>query len=372
MGVSTEEILTLGTINLFRSSSRESRRSESELESDSSEKRWGLPLGRWSSAGANAQRPSVEQLARTQSTQSYKGDVRGSNKPKPQPLSKSKSAPSSPKNGNRALNNPSVRKGTRMLNGRIYGAPRLPNSSLHPSHPHYQPFKNARDEAEPEFVEWGYGGMGSVRSSSMVRSASAGAVAPSPSVDWARLHGGSAREDDEGDDGSGMGWVKKRREAREKAAKEKAEREAAAAAAGESTTTTTRTEDEKKESEVKVAVEKLEPAPSLDTTPLATPLAVHNEEHILTAVTLPAALRRTPSSGSRGELTPHREHSEQGLATKADEATADDVAQDESGSDADSDESVDGDDEEEDDSEEEHARKTALSAGVEKISRHKE
>ncbi|KIK99744.1 hypothetical protein PAXRUDRAFT_23590 [Paxillus rubicundulus Ve08.2h10] len=50
----------------------------------------------------------------------------------------------------------------RMLNGRIYGAKRYAAQTL------ANPFANVRDE--PEFVEWGYGGMGSVHASAGIAS----------------------------------------------------------------------------------------------------------------------------------------------------------------------------------------------------------
>lgn len=108
---------------------------------------------------------------------------------------------------------PTVRRGTRLLNGRIYG--RRPSTAP----PNY--FANIRDE-EPEFVEWGHGGMGSVRNKGL------------GSTQWARLQSdkklsighddGTVAEDE--DDGSGMNWVKKRREQREREKKEREEREA--------------------------------------------------------------------------------------------------------------------------------------------------
>ena len=95
-----------------------------------------------------------------------------------------------------------------MLNGRVYGGRGLnPNSNL---------FANAPD-VEPEFVEWGHGGMGSVQG---VKSAGANSK-------WQRL---GASNDEDLDDGGGMAWIKKRREERERKereAKEKAEKEAA-------------------------------------------------------------------------------------------------------------------------------------------------
>ena len=128
-------------------------------------------------------------------------------------------------------------------------------------------FESARDE--PEFVEWGYGGMGSVKASRDVCSAvwkslhsnnsvysiyslslapthiyvigpplspantAATAVpsdaagrrrmtqaAPECGMGHVRVGGGDE------DDGSGLAWVKRRKEAREREAREKAEREA--------------------------------------------------------------------------------------------------------------------------------------------------
>jgi hypothetical protein len=108
------------------------------------------------------------------------------------------------------------RKGTRMLNGRVYGVKPPPNANTD-----VNPFANARDD-EPEFVEWGYGGMGSVKNT-----AGTGATV------WSRLQGsgvmvgsveGKASEGED-DDGSGMAWVRKKREARERLKAQEAERE---------------------------------------------------------------------------------------------------------------------------------------------------
>ena len=97
--------------------------------------------------------------------------------------------------------------GQRMLNGRVYG--RRP-----PSHNGNKPLN------EPEFVEWGYGGMGSVASGSKSRSG----------PDWAKLQSnekvlGGGDEFDEGNDGSGMGWVKRRRAERERQKQEMEQRQ---------------------------------------------------------------------------------------------------------------------------------------------------
>ena len=113
-----------------------------------------------------------------------------------------------------------------MLNGRVYGGPKKSAN----------PFANARDE-EPEFVEWGYGGMGSVK----------GAKSAGVSSNWDRLQGGSAMTSDDKprinvgvggvgagigaidadvDDGSGLAWVKRRKEERARKAQEQKEKEA--------------------------------------------------------------------------------------------------------------------------------------------------
>ncbi|EAU88177.1 hypothetical protein CC1G_03849 [Coprinopsis cinerea okayama7 len=203
-GISTEEILTLGTINLFRASSRES--------SKSSDSGAGWSLTRWASTGGGNQPikqwgAPLTRSESSQSTQSYRSKTASLLSGLRPSTAPSRSKPSSM----------TKRGGTRMLNGRVYGGRRLnPNANL---------FANAPD-TEPEFVEWGYGGMGSVRGAK-----SAGAASR-----WERLHGSSQDEDLE--DGGGMAWVKKRKEEREKKAreereaKEKAEKEAAAKEAG--------------------------------------------------------------------------------------------------------------------------------------------
>jgi len=95
-----------------------------------------------------------------------------------------------------------------MLNGRVYGARK----------PHHRPgnvFDNIPDK-EPEFVEWGYGGMGSVRSGGMwakVQSDQKNFLGQTE--ERGRAVAPATKADDD-DDGSGMGWVKKRREERER------------------------------------------------------------------------------------------------------------------------------------------------------------
>jgi hypothetical protein len=109
-----------------------------------------------------------------------------------------------------------------MLNGRVYGSRRNSINS--------NPFANVRDE--PEFVEWGYGGMGSVSGSDNSKYSVLATGSPallSHSQNQKAIIGGgrggaakvAVERIVEDDDGSGMGWVRKRREERERLAKEK-------------------------------------------------------------------------------------------------------------------------------------------------------
>ena len=183
---SKEEVLSLGIVNLFRTASRESSQSASS--------------------------PSASRFPTFPSSSS---SFSLSSDPKPKP--KVKPIPLGQQQRNR-------HKGTVILNGRVYGGQKNAN-----------PFANARDE-EPEFVEWGYGGMGSIK----------GAKSAGVSSNWDRLHAGSAMAYDdksrivgvggvgagigatdvEVDDGSGMAWLKRRREERERKAREQKEKEA--------------------------------------------------------------------------------------------------------------------------------------------------
>jgi len=125
----------------------------------------------------------------------------------------------------------------RMLNGRVYGSRRHSVNS--------NPFANVRDE--PEFVEWGYGGMGSVNGSSNSKYSVLATGTPAllshaqpQRVTVGGGRGGAARATVERqdavagavdeDDGSGMGWVRKRRQERERLAREKEAQERRASA----------------------------------------------------------------------------------------------------------------------------------------------
>lgn len=144
-----------------------------------------------------------------------------------------------------------------MLNGRVYGAPKkIPNAN---------PFANARDE-EPEFVEWGYGGMGSIK----------GAKSAGVSTNWERLQGtsvgvggvgaGIGAGDAELDDGSGLAWVKRRKEERERKVKEQKEKEAEKDTSESQTNTPTATRSSTLESVSALAL----PPSAIDSTPSTT------------------------------------------------------------------------------------------------------
>lgn len=113
-----------------------------------------------------------------------------------------------------------------MFNGRAYGSKRQPLTNF---------LANVRDE--PEFVEWGYGGMGSISCSSDSKYSVLAKGAPAllshghaQKVAVGRGHDGAARERKDGvgvsdlargdgDDWSGMAWVRKRRQERERLAR---------------------------------------------------------------------------------------------------------------------------------------------------------
>jgi hypothetical protein len=84
-----------------------------------------------------------------------------------------------------------------MLNGRRYGR---------------DPFSNVQDQQDPEFVEWGYGGMGSVKHG----------TAGSDRWKAVQASGSFANKGDHSDDdGTGMAWVRKKRLQRERERMEK-------------------------------------------------------------------------------------------------------------------------------------------------------
>ncbi|KAI0059066.1 hypothetical protein BV25DRAFT_1165479 [Artomyces pyxidatus] len=185
-------------------SSRESSRTRGD------DAAWGAPLGRWTSESSMSTVTSRRTVTTAPTGTSSSSNTKSSSGTgwswgAPLGRAQSASASSAPK---------------RMLNGRVYGAPRRQQQ---------QPFANVRDE-EPEFVEWGYGGMGAVKKGTSGASSA-----------WSRLQSdqkvvvgafddaprGRRVERDEDDDGSGMAWVKKRREAKERREREEREKEKA-------------------------------------------------------------------------------------------------------------------------------------------------
>ncbi|KLO19742.1 hypothetical protein SCHPADRAFT_885326 [Schizopora paradoxa] len=338
-----------------------------------------------------------------------------------------------------------ARRGTRLLNGRVYGYSGARSGN---------PFKNVKDQ-EPEFVEWGHGGMGSIHANSGHGS------------EWARLqsnkklsvgHAEGQNEGDGDDDGSGMGWVKRRREQREKERKEREAKEKAEGLEGkgdavgtearigavETPSITIRSaspltgvgEDDSRGGdrvEESASANAGTTAKSVAETSSTTPAQTKEgstqpteaaPEHVYTAVTLPAHLpkhhhrdqvHRSASAGSSHVSTPVTEHPSAnilaGTSSSSSSATmlpfgaagtpsrsspladssitietaslvspgALSVSSSSSTEDSDSEDEVEREDDEDEDEDdevldeaEEEARKTALSAGVEKVSKHKD
>ncbi|KAF8626299.1 hypothetical protein AX15_004969 [Amanita polypyramis BW_CC] len=393
---SVEEILTLGTINLFRTIPRNNRYSTDNCSSPE----WDL--SRWPSVNS-AQSAPASTLKSTPIIES----------PLPRPQSSRSSSRSLPPLGGK--NNGSQRhslpvrpttnvgtpaasknkpnrskpfKGIRMLNGRVYGDPKR----------RINPFANVRDEADPEFVEWGYGGMGSVSGRH-----AAGMVG----TRWERLQSGQSSDDPSLDDGSGMGWVKRRREAREKSkfAEEQevsqGHAESTNGAVGpqsasapntglelNSTPTAANTEADittlDASNDVGAGTNTFTSHPPLSlnitgpassassSSPHSTFMKSSEGEHVLHAVTIPAYFQRHQH---------HRGASKGGVITSeaSDEAKANPSggpqgteSQSESSDDSDSEDSDGGDEESDTNEFGVSRRKTALGAGVEKYTRHKE
>lgn len=245
-----------------------------------------------------------------------------------------------------------------MLNGRVYGSKRNPPTN---------PFANVRDE--PEFVEWGYGGMGSVNCSSdskysvLAKGAPAllshgQAKSPGPrggaTEPVERNDGVGVPAPDDEDDGSGMGWVKKRRLERERLAREKE--------AAETDSRRTSTDGSSAMGSTSTDLSTLATS-SAPTTPTSTTdtLPPPTQDYILEAV------RLSPTHHHHKRIPPvvDTTHSQIEPAKNSPSPTS------ESSSDEDDTPKEDDSDESEVEETEDH-RKTSLGAGVEKISRHKE
>jgi hypothetical protein len=256
-----------------------------------------------------------------------------------------------------------------MLNGRVYGGPKH-------KPPSGNPFANARDE-DVEFVEWGYGGMGSVRGAK-----SAGVGTSREGTNWSRLQHngrnvvagsdraqGNAEADDDDDDGSGIGWVKKRKAARERKEKEEKERAEAQAAAQNTLPPVLESEDNTSLAPTYTR----HPSSSSVATAIPSSPVDESSEHVYTAVTVPAHLPRHPrrsqprstsidTTMSMATVVPIPEEGPLSTESDSESESEDGVRQAEDEY---------GDDDDEDDDEDKNGRsKTALGAGVEKISRH--
>ncbi|KAL1742100.1 hypothetical protein HDZ31DRAFT_66279 [Schizophyllum fasciatum] len=332
---SPEEILTLGTINLFRTSSRSSD-SGSSLRSG-----WGRRTSKASLYNGGSP------LTRSESTQSYASPAKAG--------PSSASAPSSPLLGKKKKKSRSSSVSAperRMLNGRVYG--RRPVSAV--NH-----FRTIRD-TDPEFVEWGYGGMGSVKNEDNR---------------WSKVQGATSfgsRDPDE-DDGSGMGWVRRRKEQREREAKEKEEREKKAASP----------EPEPVAEEVPRTPS---PKPTVPTrpsqdTPRASTTSPPTAQHETKLVSVPIPQRghlkmpsRSNSLGLTGVDEPPQEAREQAeelsrhLREMSQTSSTSSEEESDSESSGDAEREEDDEEDEEEDKKTEEARRSARAAGVELVSRH--
>lgn len=277
----------------------------------------------------------------------------------------------------------SIQRPQRMLNGRVYGARRA-KERLQP-----QP------SMEPEFSEWGYGGMGSVGNSG----------------EYSKLQSNSSSVGggDDDDDGSGMTWIRKRREKREREERErKAAEEAAAAEAAKKATEDTPVDsgaEPRASTDTSNSTPTIHPDAADATTEPRTPTKeTHNpiagpdqplsqanplspprtqatrsisgppsrqdsgatvtpERHIPTVITVPAHRGRQDSTVLGNAVAMSPEMSPERSSSGSSRSNSDD--EEEEGS-----SSTTGRDEDEEEEEENQKRKTALSAGIEKISRH--
>ncbi|CAE6434140.1 unnamed protein product [Rhizoctonia solani] len=253
---------------------------------------------------------------------------------------------------------------TRMLNGRVYGARRA-RERLQP-----QP------SMEPEFSEWGYGGMGSVSNAGQYSKLQSNTSSL-----------GGRKADDDDDDGSGLTWVRKRKEKKEREEREKKEAEEAAAKAAqaqvEEASNPSRTSTETAGSSTTVHPERSE-TPTAPQTPTGTapranstmsprPRTISSPPSRQNSVATVASDRHHPTVVS---VPVHRGRQESVLSSSivtspetSPERSSDSSRRSSSSDDEDSSSNTGREDEDEEE-EENQKRKTALSAGVEKISRH--
>lgn len=476
--LSTEDVLTLGVNQLFRSSTRESddgmssgaatpsgastpsRNRSRERSSFSEEKtNFGVPLCRSTSdnTASKKKRRSFMGFSNSNSsseggiwrTQSATGDMR-------RVQSRESVDSRRPRSGSAATVGNGGRKQLKMLNGRVYGAKRGArnvNSNLFGNARYVWDLLDVSRDADrctrfssdDEFVEWGYGGMGSVKTAAAVGALSkygrlagnSAFAAGAEASGWSENSRGRAPADPE-DDGGGMTWVKRRREERERAKRE-AEAKVAQEAADKENVDVQQPQIEQVPQESSPVETPAEQPAEVSKSEVSEEGAVTSEpEHITTAITIPAlhhshshslshshgrtSMERVPSAASHVlRNAPERKDSQEtaraisppmpvsALADtqemvvdmdnevqirsprerreSASSASTDSTASDDDADVEDSPKDGDEDDEESDEvsssshvpcvmyvltSSQEGARKTALSAGVEKISRHKD
>ena len=295
-------------------------------------------LNRWTSAGSV--RSSVSDSGHTlgrRSTPSLSSSLNPLNR-------RSKSTPLPNKQYT-----PSAKPGMRMLNGRVYGR-RRPYSQASTD-----PFANVRT-TEPEFVEWGYGGMGSNKSNTNSSMGSA----------WKVVQNGknaSAFGNDD-DDSSGMAWVKKRRAERERAKLEADKKEQEERGDADVEEPQPIIPEEEEQQAPQLPKEDSIPHPPTDT-PTAAPAEEPHEasQHITTAINLPPhRLHKREVSLTRRVQTPQAEGPSKGeplfdmeldekpeAAPEIPEANTSSTSEEEDDEDEDSSSGSNGDDEDESD-----------------------
>ncbi|KZT70184.1 hypothetical protein DAEQUDRAFT_227269 [Daedalea quercina L-15889] len=359
---------------------------------------FGTPLNRWSSEGE-----PLNKKGRAMSDARFAGAEAAKAKDSNRPRSRSAN-------------------GTRLLNGRVYGAKRNNNANL---------FASARS-VEPEFVEWGFGGMGSVQANGVGASVwakvqSRGGVSVGAHEEPAGTSRPSSAGDDE-DDGSGMAWVKKRRMRKEQEQKKDENVDKKTGAAGQELSPASELyasvsdPDPPAGKEAPVVDQELSASPTQINAALPEDKATPSKEHHLEAVKLPPVHQHHHRGHSHGTLerlssavkveterrdsadtlrdmcapsvqelqkssvdvTGQPEETRSRVDSVSSQVSAHSSSSSSSGNDdADAEEADEEDlesprsgeeeeDEDVDEELEERARLTAVGAGVEKISRHKE
>ncbi|KAG8766332.1 hypothetical protein FRC15_006465, partial [Serendipita sp. 397] len=197
--------------SLFRTESRDSVQSSTSEGGGA----FGFSMGRRRTSSAADSKPISSRFSATFS----RTDSGGSGVP----LARAQSLQAGGTNGGAGGGRRRTNQQQRMLNGRVYGAR---SAAMRKA------FANVQDW-EPEFVEWGHGGAGSVKNANAVLGGDAERYKALQSGGKVSIGADATRNgaasttttaDDE-DDGSGMAWVRRRREQREKERREKEEEE---------------------------------------------------------------------------------------------------------------------------------------------------